>query len=210
LDGNCPFPALKLGNSKDVVLKQSIYISSYPGGVNGQAPKQSFYISIISDKTPDAADGYEVGYKTDTFSGTSGSPVLNDFGEVIAVHGRSYLSKDSNSVINDRAYLDLAIPIELYKQNQIAKVITSVDYHNRGRAKFQLGKKEEAIADYDLAIKINPNNSLAYYNRGNAKFNLGKKEEATVDYQESARLYLQQGRKKDYQDALDRIKELKI
>jgi S1-C subfamily serine protease len=123
LDGNCPFTALKLGNSQDLVLTQPIYISSYPGGVNGQAPKQSFYISNVTDKTPGGADGYELGYKTDTLGGTSGSPVLNDFGEVIAVHGRSYINKDSNS--NDRAYLDLGVPINVYKQDAIAKVESS-------------------------------------------------------------------------------------
>jgi tetratricopeptide (TPR) repeat protein len=122
LDGNCPFPALKLGDSKDVVLAQPIYISSYPGGADGQAPKQSFYISSVTDKTPGGADGYELGYKTDTLGGTSGSPVLNEFGEVIAVHGRSYMNKDSNLLVNDRAYLDLAILINIYKQDKIAKV----------------------------------------------------------------------------------------
>jgi Flp pilus assembly protein TadD len=380
LDGNCPFPALKLGDSKDVVLKQEIYISSYPGGANGQAPIQSFYISNVTNKTPGDADGYEFGYKTDTLGGTSGSPVLNEFGEVIAVHGRSYMNKDSNP--NDRAYLDLAIPINIYKQNQIFKIkelqtqgktsiveetseidwlrilqilvgigtivilakieppnlkstsetikfvvgsmiwgtIASITvlpipsiwlqsgiakynlgkkqeaiadydlaikidpnysyaynyrgiakydlgkkqeaiadydraiklnskyydaYYNRGSAKYDLDKKQEGIADYDLAIKldpkdsapydyergrvkshlrknkeeiavcdwlikIDPKDSAAYYKRGLAKSNLGKNEEAKVDYQESARLYLQQGKKKNYQKALDRIKELKI
>jgi tetratricopeptide (TPR) repeat protein len=353
LDSNCPFPALKLGDSNNVVLTQPIYISSYPGGVNGQAPKQSFYISSVTDKTSGGADGYELGYKTDTLGGTSGSPVLNEFGEVVAVHGRSYMNKDSNLLINDRAYLDLAIPINIYKQHQIAKVITvetkvadsntffeegerqyslgnmkeaiaaydkvielepgnsaaynnrgvakstlgkrqeaiadydraiKIDsnnsdvYNNRGITKANLGKKQEAIADYDRAIKINPNNSnaysgrgnaksdlgrnkeaiadydraikldpnnsnaynvrgnaksdlgrkkeaisdydraikldpndsAAYYNRGNAKSALGNKKDAKVDYKRSAELYLQQGKKKDYQDALNRIKGLKI
>jgi tetratricopeptide (TPR) repeat protein len=190
LDGNCPFPALKLGDSKDVVLTQSIYISSYPGGADGKYLKQSFYPSSVADKIPGGADGYELGYKTDTLGGTSGSPVLNEFGEVIAVHGRSYMNtnKDSNSSKNDRAYLDLAIPIELYKQNQIAKVITSVDYNNRGLAKSALGKKEDAISDYDMAIKLAPNDSAAYYNRGLAKYDLGKKEDAIADYDQAIKL----------------------
>jgi hypothetical protein len=251
LDGNCPFPALKLGNSQDLVLTQPIYISSYPGGVNGQAPKQSFYISSVSDKTPGGADGYELGYKTDTLSGTSGSPVLNDFGEVIAVHGRSYMNKDSNLLVNDRAFLDLAIPIDLYKQNQIVEVVPvqtkvatnnnffeegernyklgnkqeAIDdydlaikinpnysdaYYNRGLAKYELGNKQQSIADYDQAIKINPNYSDAYYNRGTAKSDLGNKREAIADYEKAAELYSKQGKEKDYQDAVNAIKNLGI
>jgi Trypsin-like peptidase domain len=122
LDGNCPFPTLKLGDSKDVVLTQPIYISSYPGNVNGQAKKQSFFISNVIDKTSGGVDGYELSYKTDTFKGTSGSPVLNEFGEIIAVHGRSYLDKDFKILGNDRPYLDLGVPINVYKQDEIFKL----------------------------------------------------------------------------------------
>jgi hypothetical protein len=310
LDGNCPFPALKLGDSKDIVLTQPIYISSYPGGVNGQAPKQSFYISSVSDKTPGGDDGYELGYKTDTLGGTSGSPVLNEFAEVIAVHGRSYMNKDSNLLVNSRAYLDLGVPINIYKQDVIDQVnkLSSTDerkltskidqsvlssntnwlivwgvligsaiiiiviatikfkhskttyrkpvvdryaqtipnlhkikplyppdsnllkkkevipdynriskrdpnsttYYNRGVVKSNLGNQEEAVADYDIAIKLDPSNSNAYYNRGIAKLDLGNKEDAKADYKKSAGLYLQQGRRKGYQNALKRIKELGI
>jgi tetratricopeptide (TPR) repeat protein len=124
LDGNCPFPALKMGDSNNLLLTQTIYISSYPGGVNGQPVKQSFYISSIADKTP-GTDGYEIGYKADTSGGTSGSPVLNEYGVVTAVHGRSYLSKDFvDPTGSSRAYLDLGIPINVYKQDAISKVET--------------------------------------------------------------------------------------
>ena len=53
---------------------------------------------------------------------------------------------------------------------------------NRGNAKAELGRHEEAIADYDEAIELNPENALAYNNRGNAKANLGRHEEAIADY----------------------------
>ena len=61
-------------------------------------------------------------------------------------------------------------------------------YHNRGNAKGVLGRREEAIADYDEALRIDPQLAAAYYNRGNAKGVLGRYEEAIADYDEALRI----------------------
>jgi Trypsin-like peptidase domain/TPR repeat/Tetratricopeptide repeat len=257
LDGICPFPTLKLGDSNNVVLAQLIYISSYSGGINGQSPARSFYITSINDRTV-GSDGYEIGYKADTLGGTSGSPVLNEFGEVIAVHGRSYLvDKSSNPLVSDRAYLDLGIPINLYKKDSITKIevqnsvaqkssiskttnsdlkphidwdwsnliwkivnivilfyafllsigisrmvndkfeyryrpiglicgcisqlfftagiIWIIDYNNKNF-------RSQTIAQYDNLIRDNPNYSDAYFYRASAKLRVGNKEGAISDY----------------------------
>jgi S1-C subfamily serine protease/tetratricopeptide (TPR) repeat protein len=64
----------------------------------------------------------------------------------------------------------------------ISKQPESYAYNNRGTAKSQLGKKSEAIGDYDRAIALNPKFAQAYYNRGNAKYALGNKPGAIGDY----------------------------
>ncbi|MBW4631103.1 MAG: caspase family protein [Iphinoe sp. HA4291-MV1] len=55
-------------------------------------------------------------------------------------------------------------------------------YNSRGLASFAFRKYKEAINDYNQAIRINPNFSLAYYNRGDAYFALGEKQKAIKDY----------------------------
>ncbi|MBC6480408.1 MAG: tetratricopeptide repeat protein [Hormoscilla sp. GM7CHS1pb] len=55
-------------------------------------------------------------------------------------------------------------------------------YNNMGVARYNLGDKEGAIADYNKAIEIKPDYALAYNNRGNARYNLGDKEGAIADY----------------------------
>jgi tetratricopeptide (TPR) repeat protein len=81
-------------------------------------------------------------------------------------------------------------------------------YNNRGIVRKELGDKQGAIADYDQALRINPNLALAYRNRGNVRNELGDKQGALSDYQKAADLYQQQGKKDDYQDALNRIRQL--
>ena len=47
------------------------------------------------------------------------------------------------------------------------------------------GKYDDAIAEYDKAIALNPNVVLAYTNRGLAYERKGDKEQAIVDYRKA-------------------------
>ncbi len=48
---------------------------------------------------------------------------------------------------------------------------------------------QEAIAEYDEAIRRNPMHPLAYYNRANAYLDLGQYQLAVNDYSEAIRVY---------------------
>jgi tetratricopeptide (TPR) repeat protein len=63
------------------------------------------------------------------------------------------------------------------------KLRDAVAFHNRGFAKYSLGRYEEAILDCDEAIRLDPNREfpMAFNNRGDAKIRLGRCEEAIVD-----------------------------
>ena len=43
------------------------------------------------------------------------------------------------------------------------------------------GRWEEAITEFDEAIRLNPEDALAYYNRANAYHNLGEYQSAIED-----------------------------
>ena len=62
------------------------------------------------------------------------------------------------------------------------------NYFQRANFRVALDKYKEALADYDRAIELNPDDAVAYSNRGIAKSELGQYEAAFTDYDAAIRL----------------------
>lgn len=65
---------------------------------------------------------------------------------------------------------------------------TSSDFCERALVKLQLFQLDQAIVDFDSAIRIDPLNVKAYYNRGNAWGQKGAYEKAIADFTEAIRI----------------------
>jgi tetratricopeptide (TPR) repeat protein len=61
-------------------------------------------------------------------------------------------------------------------------------WHNRGRAKKELGEFENAIADYTQAIRCQPDYRIAFANRGVLLMRVGRLKEASVDLSKAVQL----------------------
>jgi tetratricopeptide (TPR) repeat protein len=61
-------------------------------------------------------------------------------------------------------------------------------YNNRGVLYKDQQKYELALADYNKAIELNPNDAKAYYNRGNLYSDQQKYELALADYNKAIEL----------------------
>ena len=91
---------------------------------------------------------------------------------------------------------------------------SSAAYHTRGAARAALGDYDNAIADFDAAIQLNPETAINYLDRGLAKEALGEKDAAKTDFEKATRIngdlaenYYKEGRGKNdgraYEAAMD-------
>jgi len=64
----------------------------------------------------------------------------------------------------------------------VSKFVQAGIYSDRGIAKWRMQQTKDAIADFNKAIELSPENPTVYNNRGNALMDLGHPEEALKDF----------------------------
>ena len=64
----------------------------------------------------------------------------------------------------------------------------AVAYNNRGNVYRNLGQYQQAIADYDKAIELNPNDAVAHNNRGHAYADQGQYQQTIADFDKAIEL----------------------
>jgi tetratricopeptide (TPR) repeat protein len=61
-------------------------------------------------------------------------------------------------------------------------------WYNKGVSLENLGKYQEAIACYDIALEINPSDAMAWGGKGIAEDKLNRTQEAIISYKHFLRL----------------------
>ena len=170
---------LSLGDSATVEIGDTVYVAGNPKRLEG-----TFSEGIISGIRGGATD--KLFQMTAPISpGSSGGPVLNGRGEAIGVSVMTIKGgQNLNFAIPSNYLKELVTRLDFAKPLQEGEGSISVETHIlRGWVKGGLGNYEGAIADFDAAIRLNPNHAEAYYNRGLAKGQLGQYSAAILDYE---------------------------
>ena len=91
----------------------------------------------------------------------------------------------------DEAFEDIAKALRKVVKDLRVSLKTAEEWVNEGIALYDLKRYEDALAAYDQAIRLNPNDVLAYFayvNRGGAFYNLKRYEGALTAYNQAIRL----------------------
>ena len=177
---------LSLGDSDTVRIGETVYVAGNPKGLEG-----TFSNGIISSRR-DKYTKERLQMTAPISPGSSGGPVLNRKGEVIGVSFAGHRALDAQN-------LNFAIPSnplkKLLKQAKLAKPlaqdkqsISAETYFLRGNTKYRLGQYKAAIADYNKAIRLKPNEANIYTIRGFAKTKLGLHATAISDFDKAIQL----------------------
>ena len=175
---------LPLGNSSDVKIGETVYVAGNPKGLEG-----TFSNGIISSRR-DPYTKERLQMTAPISPGSSGGPVLNSKGEVIGVSFMTLVGGQNLNFAIPSRYLT-----ELLTESTPAKPlaegnrsISAETYFTWGNTKYDLGDYKGAIADYDNAIRLKPDDAKAYNNRGIAKDDLGQHFTAIADYDNAIRI----------------------
>ena len=150
---------LSLGDSDTVEIGDRIYVAGNPKGYFEGTFSDGIISAIRGDST-----SKRLQMTAPVFSGSSGGPVLNVKGEVVGV---------SFATFRDGQNLNFAIP-----SNYLKGLVACT----RGIAKFNQGQHGTAIADFDMAIRLNRDYTDAYMWRGIVKYDLGQRAAALADF----------------------------
>lgn len=129
---------------------------------------------------------------------------------------RSYLESLTSSEVDEyirlgdecRKKKDYQAAVSYYNQVLQLKPTHDNSYIGRAYCHHKLGDVKKAMDDINETIKINPNCANAYYGRGSIHSELGNKKSAIKDFQTAANIYQTKGMEKDYQKAMEKIKNM--
>ena len=172
---------LPLGASDDVRIGEPVIAVGYSGG-EYKVTKGTLHSVRNSDKW--------LRVEINTIGGSSGSAILNSDGEVIGMDVSGYPSYSyaipSNAL---KALLVQSKPTEPFAQWQKRAQISAYHYHSLANQKYGAKHYEDAIADLDKAIALNPEFIDAYNGRAATKIMIGAAEAKLGNIEKARSLY---------------------
>ncbi len=150
-----------------------------------------------SSKQP-LQNGYGLVYTNSTLPGMSGGSVLNEQGELIAIHGRGDVEKSTtaspiNPEVRVKTGFNLGILASVFvplvnragAKLEVATASTTTTVGSEelvsATVKLQSGDYQGALAEVNRAISANPNRAAAYYMRANIYQSLGDRSQVLAD-----------------------------
>jgi S1-C subfamily serine protease len=162
---------VKIGTSQAIKVGVPLYIAGFPASTYAiEAGTLNFTEGkVIGKATKANKDGYSLIYSNTTMPGMSGGPVLNEAGELVAIHGQGdRVGADGGGektgrnlgilvehfgLVAQAMGIKLDQPVATVPTNQSP---TAADYVLTGDAKTEDGDYPGALADYSRSLALDP------------------------------------------------------
>lgn len=106
------YQTAEIGNSDFLSEGQTVHLAGYPGVKTNNDRVYRFYnLSVVSLLDTPTNQGYSVVYEGETVAGMSGSPLIDENGQLVGIHGIYRI--DDPKIRKGSSY---AIPINTYKE----------------------------------------------------------------------------------------------
>jgi tetratricopeptide (TPR) repeat protein len=190
-----------IGDCNVLEAGMDVYVAGFPAATQtiNSATWNFSDGKIKANSTRANEKGYSLIYSNDTLPGMSGGPVLNNRGELVAIHGQG-----DRSEVGQKTGFNLGVSINRFGTLamemgvQLAEKIATIDQNKTPKAdNYFLAANEqneqrrypEALQSYNQAIKLNPNYADAYSNRGALKYvSLNDFSGALADYNQAIKI----------------------
>jgi S1-C subfamily serine protease len=171
----------KIGTSNSLEPGSIMYVAGFPYSTYAIESGVFNFTKgeMVGKATKGNDNGYSLIYSNTTQKGMSGGPVLNEAGELVAIHGQgdrdgvdgtgAKLGRNLGIVVERFGKVALAMGVKLNEPVVALPVdqkLNASDYFLTAYKKSDRGDYRGALADYNQAIAINPKYAEAYNNRG--------------------------------------------
>jgi tetratricopeptide (TPR) repeat protein len=196
------YRVVKIRTAAAIPEGSSVYVGGFP--LSTRAISQSLFNftegRVTASSSKPLQDGYGLVYTNPTLPGMSGGSVLNDQGELIAIHGRGDVEKGTeSSTINPNVrvktgfnlgilanvFLPLVnqsgLKLEANSSPTTNVATTNDDSLVSAAIKIQSGDYSGALAELNRSIAANPRRASAYYMRANVNQSIGNRSAIIPD-----------------------------
>jgi Flp pilus assembly protein TadD len=199
------YPTAKLGNCNSLESGMDLYVAGFPAAT--RVLTKSVFVfregKVSANSTKTFENGYSLVYSNDTLPGMSGGGVLNSNGELVAIHGKGDRQQLADGAIGNKTGFNVGIPINRFAaiasnmgvqlSQPIKPIAPSVtpkadDYVAAAAQKYRNRDYRGALAEYNLAIKLNPKSAPAYNYRGVLKEKIQDIPGGLADYNHAIEL----------------------
>jgi tetratricopeptide (TPR) repeat protein/V8-like Glu-specific endopeptidase len=195
------YQVAELGDSNKLEGGMEIYVAGFPAPTPVITERIFVFRrgQVTANSTKVFKDGYALLYENSTLPGMSGGPVLNEQGQLVAVHGRGDRDQGNGEKTGFNAGIPIARFVDLAKGRGVSLATGSVPTAPVGSPKaddFLVAATEKwskrdyaaALVDVNRAIGLNPKLAAAYSRRGTIKDALNDTSAAMADYNKAIQL----------------------